>query len=64
MTDYDLYLRNSKGNVVKYSASGGNNIELIEFDVQESDTYTIEVYQYGDKKGSRTDFGAVSYTIF
>ena len=64
VTDYDLYLRNSKGNVVKYSASGGNNIELIEFDVQESDTYTIEVYQYGDKKGSRTDFGAVSYTIF
>ena len=64
VTDYDLYLRNSKGNIVKYSSSGGNNIELIEFDVMESDTYTIEVYQYGNKKGSRTDFGAVSYTIF
>lgn len=63
VTDYDLHLKNSAGTVVKTSSSGGNNIEFIEYTVTQSGTYSIGVYQYGDKKGSKTDFGAVSFHI-
>lgn len=63
VTDYDLHLKSSTGTIIKTSSSGGNNIEFIEYEVTESGNYTIGVYQYGDKKGSRADYGAVSYCI-
>lgn len=62
VTDYDLYLKNSSGNVLKVSASGSNNIEFIEYVAPTAGNYYISVYQYGELKGTR-DYLAVSWLI-
>lgn len=61
VTDYDLYIFNSKGERVAVSQSSGNNIELIEKTVPEDDFYTIKVFQWSSKKGKHKDYGSVTY---
>lgn len=63
VTNYNLHLTNSSGTIVERAESSGNNIEFIEYTVTSTGTYTIGVYQAGAKKGSRTDYGAVTYKI-
>lgn len=61
VTDYDLYLYNSSGSIVK-SNTGTHNNEFIEYDVTTSGTYTIKIKQFSAKKTTLTDY--CSYTYF
>ncbi len=62
VTDYDLRIYRGT-NMIDSSASGYNNIEFVDYTATETGTYTIKVYQYGEKKTSKTDFGAIAYNI-
>lgn len=63
VTDYDLQLVDSSGTYVSTSMSALNNIEIIDYKVSKTDTYSINVYQFGNKKNTITDFGSVYYSI-
>ena len=48
LTDYDIRVYNSSGEIVASSTiSAFSNIEMLRYDVEEDDTYRIVVYQYG-----------------
>ena len=44
--DYDVRLYNSTGDYVDSCISTENNLELLEFTVTSTDTYSIKIYQY------------------
>ena len=50
--DIDIYLRDSSGNIVASSASSYNNVEIIDYYVEKTDNYTIEVCRESKSGGN------------
>lgn len=65
VTDYDLHLLDSAGNVVKSAASAKNNVELLEYTASTSGDYTLGVFQYGYfvNCNNKIDWGGLSYIV-
>lgn len=62
ITDFDLYIYDSKGNRVAYSSSASNNSELCRYYVTTSDYYQICLYQYGTRR-NQLEHCALSWSI-
>lgn len=62
-TDYDIRLYSPSGNIVARANSTASNLELIEYTITTSGTYTLEIYQFGIRGDGDIDWGAISYYV-
>lgn len=65
ITDYDLRLLDSKGNVIESAVSAKNNVELLEYTASLSGDYTLGIFQYGNfvNCNNKIDWGGLSYIV-
>ena len=65
ITDYDLRLLDSAGNVIVSAASAKNNVELLEYNASVSGEYTLGLYQYGSFAycDNQIDYGGMTYVV-
>lgn len=64
MDDYDLYLYNDSNVVQAQSLSTRNNVEIIEYTVQNSGYYYLRALSYRTADSMKWPYAAVTYKVF
>jgi hypothetical protein len=65
LTDYDLYIYDSYGNIIAESSLTDSNLEMIRIDIAFSGTYNIVVEQWSTQDpDNQYDYVALTYNTY